>query len=97
MSEVVWLPEALEDVQRLRLFLEDKNPAAASRAGRVLLEGAALLARYPEAGSPMNDGTGRRELFLPFGANAYVLRYMVDGQIVVIVRAWHGREERNGH
>ncbi|MCX7098968.1 MAG: hypothetical protein NTV43_13780 [Methylococcales bacterium] len=32
MSEVVWLPEALQDAQRLHLFLLDKNRAAAARA-----------------------------------------------------------------
>jgi plasmid stabilization system protein ParE len=97
MSEVVWLPEALEDVQRLRLFLADKNPTAAARAGRVLQDGAKLLADYPEAGHPMNDGTDRRELFLPFGASSYVLRYLIDGQTVVIIRVWHGRENRQEH
>ena len=94
MSEVIWLPEALTDVQRLRLFLDDKNPTAAARAGRVLQDGAKLLASFPEAGSPMNDGTDRRELFLPFGASSYVLRYLIDGQTLVIVRVWHGRENR---
>jgi plasmid stabilization system protein ParE len=64
LSEVIWLPEALADVQRLRLFLDDKNPTA---AGRVLQDGAKLLASFPEAGYPMNDGTDRRELFLLFG------------------------------
>lgn len=94
MSEVIWLPEALEDVQRLRLFLDDKNPTAAARAGLVLQDGAKLLARFPEAGYPMNDGTDRRELFLPFGASSYVLRYLIGGQTAVIVRVWHGRENR---
>jgi plasmid stabilization system protein ParE len=94
MSEVVWLPEALADVQRLRLFLDDKNTTAAARAGRVLQDGAKLLAGFQEAGYPMNDGTDRRELFLPFGASSYVLRYLIDGQTVVIVRVWHGRENR---
>jgi plasmid stabilization system protein ParE len=46
------LPEALEDVQRLRLFLVDKNPTAAARSGRVLQDGAKLLASFPEAGIP---------------------------------------------
>ena len=97
MSEVIWLPEALVDVQRLRLFLVDKNPTAAARAGRVLQDGAKLLASFPEAGHPMNDGTDRRELFLPFGASSYVLRYLIDRQTVVIVRVWHGRENRKEH
>lgn len=44
----------------------------------------------------MDDGTGRRELILPFGAGAYVLRYKIDGEDVVIIRAWHSREDRDG-
>lgn len=31
MSEVIWLPEALEDLKRLYAFIEPHNPAAASR------------------------------------------------------------------
>ena len=91
----MWLPEALEDVQRLRLFLEDKNPTAAARAGRVLQAGANRLTGFPEIGQPMNDGTDRRELFLPFGAGGYVLRYIVDKPVVVIIRAWHSKEQRS--
>jgi plasmid stabilization system protein ParE len=97
MSEVAWLPEALEDVQRLRLFLLDKNPIATVRVAKVLQDGAKLLASFPEAGYPMNDGTDRRELFLPFGASSYVLRYIIDGQIIAIIRVWHGRENRQEH
>lgn len=43
----------------------------------------------------MNDDTGRREIFLAFGAGAYVLRYRIDGDTVVIIRAWHSREKRD--
>jgi plasmid stabilization system protein ParE len=95
VPQIIWLPEALEDTERLRHFIEDKNPSAAVRVGQVLQKGAAFLASYPEAGRPMNDGTNRRELFLPFGSGAYVLRYITDRQMVVIVRAWHSRENRN--
>ena len=95
MSQVVWLPEALEDIIRLRSFLEDKSPEAASRAAEVIRGGAKLLADFPAIGKPMNDGTGRRELFLPFGTGNYVLRYRMDQEIVVIIRAWHSREKRD--
>ena len=96
MSKVIWLPEALEDTRRLRLFLEEKSPSAAARAGHVLLAGVKLLASFPEIGQPMDDGTNRRELFLPFGAGGYVLRYIIDEQTVVVVRAWHTKEMREG-
>lgn len=36
----------------------------------------------------------RRELFLPFGTGGYILRYIKDGDTVVIVRAWHSKEQR---
>jgi len=78
VSEIVWLPGALEDTQRLRQFLEDKNPTAATRLGKILLDGEKHLSSFPEIGRPMNDGTNRRELILPFGAGAYVLRYITD-------------------
>ena len=37
-----------------------------------------------------------RELIVPFGRSAYVLRYAYSQgrDEVVIVRAWHSREER---
>lgn len=95
MSEIVWLPEALEDMSRLRLFLEDKSPSAASRMAQTVLGGVALLRDFSERGKPLNDGTNRRELYLPFGAGAYVLRYRTDGNIIAIIRAWHSRESRN--
>jgi plasmid stabilization system protein ParE len=91
------LPEALEDVSRLRSFLEDKSPIATKRAGMVLLEAANLLATHPEIGQPMNDGTDRRQLFQPFGAVSYVLRYIFEDQTVFIIRVWHGKEKREDH
>ncbi|MBW4642994.1 MAG: type II toxin-antitoxin system RelE/ParE family toxin [Goleter apudmare HA4340-LM2] len=95
MSQVVWLPEALEDIIRLRSFLEDKSQEAAKRAAEVIRGGAKLLADFPAIGKPINDGTGRRELFLPFGTGSYVLRYRMDQEIVVIIRVWHSREKRD--
>ncbi|VAX02751.1 hypothetical protein MNBD_GAMMA20-731 [hydrothermal vent metagenome] len=91
---VRWLPEARQDAQRLYDFLIDKDPMAAARAMETLLIGADRLAEMPEVGRPMSDETGRRELYLPFGAGAYVLRYMIDRENVVIIRVWQGREHR---
>jgi plasmid stabilization system protein ParE len=88
------LPEALADLERLRSFLDDQRPAAAARAARTLRDGARRLVDFPHAGHALNDGTGRRELILPFGAGAYVLRYRIDGDDPVIIRAWHSRENR---
>lgn len=45
-------------------------------------------------GRAMDDDTGRRELYLPSGTGAYMLRYRFDGENVIIIRVWHSREHR---
>lgn len=95
MPTVKWLPEALTDINRLYSFLKDKDADAAANAARCILEGATLLKSSPRIGRPMPDETGRRELFVAFGAGAYVLRYMLeDKNTPVVIRVWHSRENR---
>jgi plasmid stabilization system protein ParE len=91
---VRWLPPALDDIRRLYDFLLDKDPAAAGRAARAIRTGADRLVGSPEIGRPLADGTGRRELVIPFGAGAFVLRYRIRDDTVVVIRVWHGREAR---
>ena len=91
---ILWLPEALDDLERLYDFLVERDPVAAERAIRTIEEGVDRLAELPELGRPMDDDTGRRELFVPFGAGAYVLRYRLHQDTAVILRVWHSREER---
>lgn len=94
MTALYWLPEAQNDIQRLHDFLHEKNADAAQRMVNTLLEGADKLLSFPEIGKPLNDELRRRELFLPFGAASYVLRYRLDGEKVVVIRVWHSRELR---
>ena len=95
MAEVKWLPEAVEDVGRLHAFLLDKDQQAAARAAQCILDGTRQLEKFPKIGRPMDDESGRRELFVAFGAGAYVLRYRLDpGEAVVVIRVWHSREIR---
>lgn len=90
--KLAWLPEARNDIQRLFDFLVEKDPQAALRMLERVRAGAATLREYPHAGKRLDDETGRRELFLPFGVGAYVLRYRIRDEFVVIVRVWHSRE-----
>lgn len=95
MAKVVWLPGAYDDLVRLVSFLHAKNPDAAARAAGTIRARVATLETSSAIGRPMTDETGRRELIIPFGGGAYVVRYKVhpDGSIVII-RAWHSRELR---
>jgi plasmid stabilization system protein ParE len=93
-TKVVWRERALNDIDRLYSFLFEKDEEAAAKAAKVILRGSSLLEESPRLGRPMSDGTYRRELFVPFGSGFYVLRYFLDSDVVIIVRVWHGREDR---
>lgn len=92
--EVIWLPDAVKDVIRLRQFIHDKNPSAAQRAASRIKEGAMMLVTNPELGRPVEGLIAFREVVVPFGAGNYVLRYREDGDKIAVVRVWHSKEER---
>ena len=95
MVSVKWLPEALDDTQRLYYFLLDKDVTAAEQAIASILKGSILLKTSPRIGKPMSDESDRRELYIIFGAGAYVLRYKFENEsTVVIIRVWHSKENR---
>ena len=91
---LLWLPEAVKDLERLYEFLLEKNPSAAERVIQAIDGGARKLPAFPEIGRSMGDETGNRELLVPFGAGAYVLRYRIHEDTVIIIRVWHSREQR---
>jgi plasmid stabilization system protein ParE len=94
MKDLRFTPGAVQDLSRLRAFLSRKNRAAAARAASRILQAAAVLRDQPELGRPLEEFPDLREIGAAFGGGAYVLRYRVDADAVVIVRVWHSREER---
>ena len=91
---LVWLPEAQANIQRLYDFLYERDPGTAERAIRALQLGAQRLLEFPHLGRRIDDETERREVRVPFGAGAYVLRYRMHEETIVVIRIWHSREER---
>lgn len=96
MSHLRWLPEAVEDLKRLREFIRTHNPEAAARSAKRILEGAQKLQTFPLLGRPVQDVEGPpfRDLFIPFGQAGYWLRYAVLDDEVFVIRIWHGREDK---
>jgi len=43
---------------------------------------------------PLGDELKRRELYLAFGAWAYVLRYVLTEKNIVVIRVWYSQENR---
>jgi plasmid stabilization system protein ParE len=92
-----WSPGAVQDLSRLRAFIEPHNPDAASAAAHRLLTAADRLIANPLLGHPIEGVPGFRRIFIPFGKNGYTLSYRLDENNIVVLRVWHGREDRTSH
>jgi len=93
MSQVIFAPGAIRDLQRLREFLRPKNPVAATRAGESIIRAVKVLGHQPQMGRPVADlPEDYREWVIDFGDSGYVARYRFDGETVTILAVRHQKE-----
>ena len=86
-------PAARQDIERLTDYLVLRSERAAARAADVITSAVLSLGEFSERGRPAKE-PGWRELIVPFGRGAYVIRYRVEGETVFVTRIHHGREDR---
>lgn len=86
------------DLERIFMFLTGASDSlkTADKALQAIKDGAVGLVDNPNTGTEMPDDTGRRELYIPFGKNNYVIRYRPDfeARVIRILRIWHSRQSR---
>lgn len=83
--------ESINDLRRLREFIEVKNPITAQRIANELLTGIEKLKVFPKIGLPVQrapDPEIIRDLFV----GHYTIRYLITNNTVFILRIWHGKE-----
>ena len=88
-------PDAVEDIERLRTFLDQKNPDAARRALALIWKALDRLQEFPDLGMRTGDAD-IRQIVVRFGSSGYIVRYAAppEGENILITRIWHGREAR---
>jgi toxin ParE1/3/4 len=88
-------PDAVEDVERLRTFLDRANPDAARRALALIWTAVERLQEFPALGMPTDD-PDIRQIVVRFRTSGYIVRYAILAETadVLITRVWHGRETR---
>ena len=91
--KLIWSAAALRDMERLRNFIEPHNRDAARRAAEAIKKAVFLIGEYPAMGKIVEDRQ-EREIFIPFGQRGYEMRYRIHDNTVVILRIWHGLEDR---
>lgn len=89
--KISFTPEAVDDLGRLRAFIESKNPIAAQRIANELLKGIEKLKAFPEIGLKVIRAPQPhliRDLFI----GNYTVRYLIGDNEIYILRMWHGKE-----
>ncbi len=91
--KLFYTAEAIEDLVRLRKFIEDKNPVAAQRIAVTIQKGIQELKLSPYMGIEVDeapDSEKVRDLIL----GSYIVRYLVNANEIFILRIWHHKEHR---
>ena len=93
MSQVKFAPRAIRDIQRIRDFLRSRNPAAAARAAKTIIDAVQVLGLQPKIGRPIEDMPDEyREWVIDFGDSGYVARYRIDADRATILAVRHQKE-----
>lgn len=94
MPHIIYTPKALDDLIRLREFLQGKNPEAAKRAVAAIKLAIKNSAIYPDRFRPVLDLPNYREILIEFGASGYIARFRHEvGGDIQIVRIKHQLED----
>jgi len=85
---LVWSPEAIEDLLSLRAYIAEDDPPAAQRVALHIVRNIELLlSSNPQMGRP-GRVPGTRELVIP--RTPYIVPYRVRRGRLEILRVYHG-------
>lgn len=88
---IVYSPESIEDLKRLREFIAVKNEPAAGRIAASLLDAISKLKGFPQVGTVVKAAKSQliRDLFV----DDYIVRYLISEKSIYILRIWHQKED----
>lgn len=92
--QLVFLPAARADLERVYNFLAVVNLRAAKQVLQSIRRDAELLRRHPDIGRPVEGREHYREWIVRLGTGGYAMRYRVENDTLFIMRLWHSREDR---
>lgn len=91
--KLLYAAEAIQDLERLREFIAEKNPEAAERISLQLLKGIENLKQFPRLGIEVPRAPDpKRVRDLAF--DRYIVRYLILDAAIYILRIWHHKEDR---
>jgi plasmid stabilization system protein ParE len=95
MTQVSWTEAAFTDIQRHYEALALMNADVALRAIQVIRKAGDSLEAFPRRGAIVHEAAGLRKLQVTFGKVGFAIHYAMIEDEVVILRVYHGRENRS--
>ena len=85
---ILWSPEAIDDLTSLRAYIAEDNPAASQAVALHIIQNIEqLLPNNPQLGRP-GRVPGTRELVIP--KTPFVVPYRLQRNVIQILRVYHG-------
>jgi plasmid stabilization system protein ParE len=91
---VEWSEDAPADLDRFAQLLQADISELASIVAGEILSRIQLLSDFPKLGRPIATRPEYRQLVLRVRGASYVFQYRYDGTRLVMLRVFHGREQR---
>jgi toxin ParE1/3/4 len=89
MDEIVWLDDALRDLDDIGSYIAFDNARAAEQIVRRIVEAVAILAWHPRLGRVLDDGDTRR---LTITGTPYIAFYRLRSKIEILA-VMHGARQ----
>lgn len=90
-----WSAAALDDLDRFAAFLHERYPLLAKVIAAEIMIKTGIISQHPQLGRPISGSPIYREVPLAVAKATYVFRYAYDGDRLVMLRVFHGREQRD--
>ena len=88
--EILWSPEALDDLRSLTNFIAVDNPAAAEKIGCALINSTELLTTQPLLGRRVPEQQSSRVREIIRAPYRIIYEVRSSRRTVEILRIWHG-------
>ena len=82
---------AERDLSDLVNWLVEWSPSAAERALELFFSRVDRLVDFPASAPEVENG--KRELFVEFGRDGFVVRYRIDQETIFVERVFHGLQD----
>ncbi len=87
--------EAMNDLRETKIYIRKvlKNPKAAARISRAILDDCAQLKEHPELGMSLEARTGTPSDLRYLICEKYIALYRIDGNVISVARILDGRQD----